>query len=118
MFIGDVEGREVVIVDDESVSFSTILNAANEAVHNGAVKVIVVLSHLKYAEQNAEHEKMLRKIKEMPPEFVALLTTDSVALPPEITDLPVVKVVDTAPFWAEIIWRTNFGVSLSPDLIN
>lgn len=61
---------------------------------------------------------MLRKINEMPKQFEALLTTDSVDLPPDITDLPVVKVIDTAPFWAEIIWRTTFGVPFSPDLID
>lgn len=44
LFVGDVVGKEVVIVDDESVSFSTIHNAAHEAVRNGAERIIVVLS--------------------------------------------------------------------------
>lgn len=118
VFVGKVQGREVIIVDDESVSFSSLTNAARAAADNGAVRIIISLSHLKYAKENGEHEAMMANIGKLPPEVWAILATDSVDLPNEIIDMPIVKVLDSSPLWAEVIWRTTFGVGFNPDLID
>lgn len=118
MFVGDVKNREVVLIDDESVSLSSLYNGAWAAADGGAEKIVILLSHLKYAEESQEHEKMLERMGKLPPQTQAILTTDSVALPPEVVGHPLVKVIDTSPFWSEIIWRTTFGMQLSPDLID
>ncbi|OGK15734.1 hypothetical protein A2774_00620 [Candidatus Roizmanbacteria bacterium RIFCSPHIGHO2_01_FULL_39_12c] len=119
-FVGNVDGRDVVIIDDESVSFSSIYLAAMSAVEHGARSVIAVVSHLKdgYSEDNTDFDKMWNLLNGMPSQFRRLITTDTVDHLPEIRNHPLVKIIPTANFFAEIIWRNFSAVSLSPDLID
>lgn len=118
LFIGDVEGKDVVIVDDESVSLSSIKNAADEAARHKARNIIAVVSHLKDSEDNDDLPKMWENLNDLPPQFTRLLTTDSIVHQERVRNHRLVEVVDTSSFWAEIIWRTAFGVPLNPDLID
>lgn len=118
MFVGDVKDRDVVLVDDETVSFSTVFNGAEASAERGARSITIFLSHLKYALENSEHEKMFERIQALPPQVRAIITTDNIPLPSELLDHPLIKILDSSPLWAEVIWRTAFGVQLSPDLID
>jgi len=120
LFIGDVHGRSVAIIDDESVSLASVKTAVTEAANNGANKILACISHLKDADagDNEDFPKMWENLNTMPPEFVRLVTTDSVDHLSQIRNHPLVEVLDTSAFWAEVIWRTAFGVRLGPDLID
>lgn len=119
-FIGDVEGRDVVILDDESVSLSSISIAAKAAAKNKARRIIAGVSHLKDArpEDNSDFPKMWESLNDLPPQFMKLITTDTVDHLPEIREHPLIKILPTADFFAEVVWRNFSGVSLSPDLID
>ena len=120
LFIGDVCDRDVAIVDDESVSLSSLHTAAWEAARNGARKIVAAISHLKDAnsEDNTDFPMMWNRLNNMPTQFTKLITSDTVDHLPQIRNHPLVEILDTSPFWAEVIWRTAFGIQLSPDLID
>lgn len=118
LFVGDAKERETVIIDDEAVSLNSFSNAVWAVANNGAKKIIGVVTHFKYSEDSSEKEVLLKNLNSLPNSFQKLLTTDSIELPDMIKHHPLIKVIDSAPFWAEVIWRTFFGVRLNPDLID
>ncbi|MBN8458976.1 MAG: ribose-phosphate pyrophosphokinase [Verrucomicrobia bacterium] len=99
--IGEVEGRDVVLVDDMTETAGTLKAAAEILKRNGALRVFAAVSHAVLGDigrdrlQNSEIEE--------------IITTDSV---PYATG-PKVRAVSVAPLLAEAIRRISDGQSVT-----
>ena len=103
--IGDVEGKNVLIVDDFSISGGTIVEIANAVKRKGANHVYAALSHLLL------REKGVRAIENSPVEL--MISTDSVENP-FIAGHEKFRIVSVAPLFAEAVHRINNRESVSP----
>ena len=94
--IGDVEGKNALIVDDFTISGGTLVNLAKQLKARGAKKIIAALSH------NIISEKGVEKIENSPIEMV--ISTDTVPNP-HIIGHDKFKTLSVAPMFAETIRR-------------
>ena len=90
--IGDVEGRNCLIVDDFSISGGTLVEIAEAVKASGANHVYCALSHI------VLHEEAVQRIENSPIEL--LVTTDTVHCP-AVANSKTVKIISAAPFFAE-----------------
>lgn len=102
--IGDVEGRDAVIVDDFSISGGTLTAVAEELRKRGAKRILAALSHV------LMDEAAVRRIEASPIE--RLITTDTVANPLAQASLKTC-LVSVAPMFAEVIRRIHRRESVS-----
>lgn len=103
-FIGDVEGKDVIIFDDE-ISRGTSLVAAIEQIMDRGVKSIrVACTHGLFCGPAVE------LIKKSPVKEV--VTTNTVDIPAE-KRIDKITVISVAPLFAEAIKRIHFGDSIS-----
>jgi ribose-phosphate pyrophosphokinase len=107
--IGEVEGKNVLLVDDMISTAGTIANAANHIKMKGAKSIRVAATHgifsgdaLKYIQDSAIEE---------------LLITDTIAQPEIVRNNPKITIVSVAQLLAEAILRVKSGKSISEDLI-
>lgn len=107
--IGDVEEKDVLIVDDMIDTGGTIAHAANFLKKRGAKSVRVVATHGLFSGE------ALRKIDES--EIEEVLITDSIAQRDEVKKHPKIAVISIADLLAEAIRRIKTGESISKDLI-
>ena len=103
--IGDVEGKECLIVDDFSISGGTLIDIANVLKAKGATKIIACLGH------NILRESGIKRIEESPIELV--ISTDTVENP-FVAESPKMITVSAAPLFAEAVSRIHDRVSVSP----
>ena len=103
--IGDVKGKNCMIVDDFSVSGGTLVDIARALKENGANRIIACLSHV------IAREKGIRAIDESPIEM--LIGTDTVKNPYIIKSKKFVT-VSVAPLFAEAVFRIHEKESVSP----
>jgi ribose-phosphate pyrophosphokinase len=102
--IGDVDGRDAVIVDDFIISGGTLVDAAELLVARGARSVTAAITHGVFAEGSME------RFDGSPLE--RLIVTDTVETQPVPLSANV-KVVSVAPLFAEAIWRIHQRESIS-----
>ena len=100
--VGEVEGREILIIDDMTETAGTLNAAAKILKQRGAKKVSAVVSH---GVLNSTGKERLRTgiLDE-------LITTNTVDM--DIEDLPIKK-LSVAPLLGEAIRRTNTDSSIS-----
>ncbi|TCK98193.1 ribose-phosphate pyrophosphokinase [Natranaerovirga hydrolytica] len=103
--VGDVEGKNALIVDDFSISGGTLIDVARTLKEKGAKKIYAALSHVLLT------EKGVQKLEDSPIEL--LISTDSVNNP-YIQNSDKVKIVSVAPLFAETIGRIDRRESVSP----
>ena len=96
--IGDVRGKNVLLVDDEVLTGGSIVNACELVRNNGARDVYLAFTHAILAE-NAPQRLSSLDIKE-------IVTTNTVPIAPE-KRLPNMTVLSIAPLLAAVIMRTN-----------
>lgn len=104
--IGDVYDRDVILVDDEVDTGSSMVNAVNLIKETGARNVYMSFVHPVFSAQAAE------KMAALPvTEFV---TTDTIPISPEKSALfgDRLKVLTIAPLLGEVIHRANEGRSV------
>ncbi|HIP86849.1 MAG TPA: ribose-phosphate pyrophosphokinase [Anaerolineales bacterium] len=101
--VGEVEGHNVVIVDDEVDTGSTIVNAVKTAREHGARDIYVCFAHPVLSPPAAERLRGL-DVKEF-------ITTNSIPIPPE-KQLPRLTVLSVAPLLGEVIRRVHEGRSV------
>ena len=100
--VGDVEGREVLIVDDMTETAGTLVAAAELLKRHGAAKVRAAVTH------GVLNEQAYKRLEDGP--LDELITTNST---PIVTrDLPI-KVLDIAPLLGEAILRIKNHESVS-----
>src|SRR5438874_2129851 len=102
--IGDVAGRDAVVVDDFTISAGTLVEAAEQLVERGARSVTAVVTHGVFAEGSME------RLDQSPIE--RLIVTDSIETQPVELSAKV-TVVSVAPLFAEAIGRIHRRESIS-----
>jgi ribose-phosphate pyrophosphokinase len=102
--IGDVEGRDAIVVDDFTISAGTLVEAAEQLVARGARSVTAVVTHGVFAPGSME------RLESSP--IRRLIVTDSVETQP-VELSPKVSVVSVAPLFAEAIHRIHWHESIS-----
>lgn len=107
--IGDVKGRDVLLVDDMIDTGGTIVHAAEYLKKMGAKKVIVCATHGIFSGSAPEKFKN-STIDE-------LIVTDTIPLRPEMKTYKKVSVVSVADMMAKAISKIESGESLSKELI-
>jgi ribose-phosphate pyrophosphokinase len=102
--IGEVTGRNVVLVDDFTISARTIVEAAEQLVERGALSVLAAITHGVFAVGS------MQRLDASP--IRRLIITDTVETQPEpFSDK--VRVVSVAPLFAEAIRRIHHRQSIS-----
>lgn len=103
--IGDVEGKNCIVVDDFTISGGTLINLAKMLKKKGANHIIAMLSH------NVISAKGVEKINNSPIEYV--ISTDTIDNP-NIVGEPKFKTISVAPMFAETIRRSYTHESVKP----
>ncbi|MCB0216135.1 MAG: ribose-phosphate pyrophosphokinase [Caldilineae bacterium] len=101
--IGAVEGRDVVLVDDEIDTAGTICNAARFVLDCGARRVYAMATHGIFSPPAIE------RLRDAP--FEEIVVTNTVLLPPE-RQLPNLTVLNVGPLLGEVIRRIHVGRSV------
>lgn len=107
--IGEVKGKNVLLVDDMIDTAGTIVNAANFIKKMGARRVFVAATHGLFSGQ------ALEKIEKSAIDEV--IVTDTISLRDEVLKHPKISVASVAPLLSEVIKRIQTGDSISKDLI-
>ena len=102
--IGDLDGKDVLIIDDMIDTAGTTVNAANTAKKNGANSVIAIATH------GVLSGPAIDRIKHSP--IKQLIFTDTVSIS-EDKILDNMKIVTVAEVFAEAIQRVFAGESVS-----
>ncbi|WIV12752.1 ribose-phosphate diphosphokinase [Proteiniborus sp. MB09-C3] len=103
--IGNVEGKNALIVDDFTISGGTLINLADELKKRGVKKIFACLSHVLLNERgvaNLENSQIEK-----------LISTDSVCNP-YLLNSRKIKIISVAPLFAEAIRRIHRQESVSP----
>jgi ribose-phosphate pyrophosphokinase len=101
--IGEVEGRDVIISDEEILTGGTIVAAVNIAIANGARSVTAACVHPVLSGEAVE------RICSLPIE--ELVVTDTIPIPAK-KQHPKTHVLSVAPLFAEAIGRIHSGQSV------
>ena len=101
--IGDVRGKNVIIVDDEVDTASSVCDAARIVKENGAENVYLAFVHAVLSGPAAERLRAL-PINE-------IITTNTIPIP-EAKRLPNMKILSVAPLLGEVMRRVHEGVSV------
>jgi ribose-phosphate pyrophosphokinase len=101
--IGEVAGKNAIIVDDEVDTAGTLVEAVQLIKRNGARQVFTVCTHATLSNPAVE------RLKNAPIE--EFICTDTVPIPPE-KKLANMTILSVAPLLAETIWRTHEGRSV------
>lgn len=103
--IGDVEGKNCLIVDDFTISGGTLVDLAKTLKEKGAKRIMACLSHVML------REKGMKAIENSDIEM--LISTDTVDNP-WLADSKKITIVSVAPLFAEAVLRVHDRVSVSP----
>lgn len=103
--IGDVEGKNAVIVDDFSISGGSLIELADHLKERGAKRIFACLSHI------LVNEKGVKRIEDSVIEKV--ISTDTVNNP-HVKNSSKFEIVSVAPLFAESIMRIHNRESVSP----
>ena len=101
--IGDVQGRNCLILDDEISTAGTIVSAVNALRENGAKEIIVSSYHPVLSGPSVERLRSL--------ELREVVVTDSIPIP-EAKRLPNLTVIPIAPQFGDAIGRIHSGQSV------
>jgi len=104
--IGDVQDRDVIIVDDEVDTGGSIAQAVHVVKNNGARDVYLAFIHPIFSRNAAQ------RLAELPLKHI--LTTDTVSIPPDKMNFleGKVTILSVAPMLGEVIRRAHEGRSV------
>ena len=92
--IGDVKGKDCIVVDDFTISGGTLIDVAHGLKDKGANKIYAFLSHV------VLQEKGVKRIDESPIEL--LVSTDTVDCP-AVANSRKIRIISAAPLFAEAV---------------
>jgi ribose-phosphate pyrophosphokinase len=101
--IGDVQGKNVLIVDDEVDTAGSVCEAVSIVKEHGAEDIYLSFTHPTFSPPATERLRNL-PIKE-------IVTTNTIPIPPEKM-LPNINVLSIAPLLGEVIRRIHKGISV------
>jgi ribose-phosphate pyrophosphokinase len=102
--IGDLVGKDVLIIDDMIDTANTTVSAAQAAIDKGANSVIAAATH------GVLSDPAIDRLKEAP--IKELIITDTISVKKE-KQLPNMKIVSVANVFGEAIKRIHNGESVS-----
>jgi ribose-phosphate pyrophosphokinase len=97
--IGDVKGKDCIIIDDMIDTAGTLVQAAKALKKNGANKIYAAATHPVFS------DPAIQRLAECP-ELEAVIVTDTIPLSESARKLEKIKVVTTADILAKAIHRT------------
>lgn len=103
--IGDVKGRDCILIDDIVDSAGTLCNAAEALIKEGAASVSAYVTHGVLSGKAVERVKN-SALKE-------LAVTDSIMVTDEVKNAPNINIVSIAPLMAEAMKRISEESSVS-----
>jgi ribose-phosphate pyrophosphokinase len=103
--VGEVDGRDVIVLDDEIVNAGTLVELLRRLRERRVGRITVACTHGLFTGPAVERLRAQ-------PDVEAVVTTDTVPLAPE-KRLPRVTVLSVAPLLAEAIRRIHEGESVS-----
>jgi ribose-phosphate pyrophosphokinase len=103
--VGDVDGRNAIVLDDEIASAGTIVEMLDKLRERRVKRVAVACTHGLFT------GPAIARLRERE-EITEIVTTDTVPIPPE-KRLPNMKILSIAPLLAETIRRIHVGESVS-----
>ncbi len=103
--IGDVQGRNVVLVDDMISTGGSIRDAAEACRKNGAREIYICATHAVLVDRAVEHLRAA-PVKE-------IVVTDTIPLDGKEGQIPNLKVLSIAPLLGEAIRRIHYSESVS-----
>jgi ribose-phosphate pyrophosphokinase len=103
--VGDVEGKDIIVLDDEIANGGTIIETLRCLRHRKARRLSVACTHGLFTGPAIERLGAQTDLEE-------IVTTNTVPVPPE-KRLPNMRVLSIAPLLAEAIRRTHNGESIS-----
>jgi ribose-phosphate pyrophosphokinase len=103
--VGDVDGKNVIVLDDEIANGGTMLEVLNRLRERRVKRIAVACTHGLFA------GKAIERLRAQP-DITEIVTTDTVPVPAE-KRLPNMKVLSIAPLLAEAIRRIHVGQSVS-----
>jgi ribose-phosphate pyrophosphokinase len=101
--IGDVRGKDVIIVDDEVDTGGSVTQAAQIVQAHGARDIYLSFVHAVFS------QPALERLKQAP--FKEIITTNTIPLPVH-KQLPNLRVLSVAPVLGEVIRRAHEGRSV------
>jgi ribose-phosphate pyrophosphokinase len=104
--IGDVKGRDVLLVDDEVDTAESLMKAINLLRREGAKEITVVFTHPVFS------GKALKRLKELQGEVREFIFTNTLPFPKEEKPLPNMTIVSVAELLGEVIRRAHAGLSV------
>lgn len=103
--VGDVDGKNVIVIDDEIANGGTMVEVLGKLRERGVKRIYVACTHGLFTAKAIERLRA-------EPDLVEIVTTDSVPIAKE-KRLPNMKVLSVAPLLAEAIGRIHRGRSVS-----
>jgi ribose-phosphate pyrophosphokinase len=103
--VGDVDGKNVIVLDDEIANGGTIIETLSKLRERRVKRVVVACTHGLFTGPAIARLRSRKEIAE-------IVTTDTVPIPPE-KRLPNMKILSIAPLLAETIRRIHVGESVS-----
>ena len=104
--VGEVEGKECIIIDDMIDTAGTLIEACRALRENGATKVVACATHPVFS------DPALTRIAESD-ELDQVIVTDTIPLSPEGKKIDKIKVLSTAEILSKAIHRTFNNDSVS-----
>lgn len=108
--VGDVDNKNVIIIDDEIANGGTIFEIIERIRERGVGNISVVCTHGLFTGRAIERLRGRSDIME-------IVTTNTVPIPPE-KRLPNMTILSIAPLMAEAIRRIHIGESVSSLFVN
>ena len=108
--VGDVEGKDVIVLDDEIATGGSILELLDRLREHGVGRIALACTHGLFTGRAIERLRAQ-------PDIAQIVTTNTVPLPPE-KRLPNLHVLSIAPLLAEAIGRIHGGESVSSLFVN
>jgi ribose-phosphate pyrophosphokinase len=103
--IGDVKGRNVLLVDDEVDTAGSLMDAVSLLDKEGALEITVAFTHAVLSYPALERlAKLQDRVRE-------IITTNTIPVEPGL-QLPKMTVLSVAPLLGEVIRRAHEGVSV------
>ena len=103
--VGDVDGKHVIVLDDEIANAGTILGVLQKLRERHVKRIVVACTHGLFT------GKAIPRLGAQP-DLDEIVTTDTVPIPLD-KQLPNMRILSVAPLFAETIRRIHLGESVS-----
>lgn len=103
--VGDVDGKNVIVIDDEIANGGTIVEVLSKLREHHVKKIVVACTHGLFT------GKAIERLGSQP-DIQEIVTTNTVPIPKN-KQLPNMRILSVAPLLAEAIDRIHYGKSVS-----